>query len=159
MTLAANPVVREAREGDRRRLAEIMNATWREVWAPHMPGEADKAWRENAIAEYFVDQLWSGCLVADVGDSLAGFALLSEDEVTTLHVDPEFKRRGIGKALMMEAEARVRHRGHPRLRIETEAFNTGAHAFYAALGYSETRRFTGNVVGFPTPCLELVKPL
>jgi GNAT superfamily N-acetyltransferase len=163
MTLAARskpkPMIRDAREGDRRRLAEIMKATWREIWAPHMPGEADKAWRGNTIAEYFVDQLWTGCLVAMVEDAIAGFALLSEDEVTTLHVDPIFKRQGIGKALMMEAETRVRSQGHQRLRIEAEAFNTDAHAFYAALGYVETRRFTGNVVGFATPCLELVKTL
>ena len=159
MTSAAMPAVRDAREGDQRRLAEIMNATWREIWAPHMPDEADKAWRENGIAEYFVDQLWSGCMVAVVEDAIAGFAFLSGDEVTTLHVDPVFKRQGIGKALMMEAEARVGSRGHQRLRIETEGFNSDAHAFYAALGYVETRRFTGNVVGFPTPCLELVKIL
>lgn len=159
MTLAAGPVVRDARDGDQRRLAEIMNATWREVWAPHLPGEADKAWRENAIAEYFVDQLWTGGLVAIVEGALAGFALLSADELVTLHVELAFKRQGVGRALMTEAEARARSRGYDRLRIETEAFNTDAHAFYGALGYVETRRFTGNVVGFPTPCLELVKPL
>jgi len=159
MTLAADPVIREAREGDQHRLAEIMNATWQEVWAPRMPGEADKAWQENTIAEFFVDQVWRDCVVACVEEMPAGFALLREDEVTTLHVDPVFKRQGIGKALMMAAEARARAQGHGRLRIETEAFNTGAHVFYAALGYVETRRFTGNVVGFPTPCLELAKSL
>jgi ribosomal protein S18 acetylase RimI-like enzyme len=152
-------MIRDARYGDQRRLAEIMNATWAEIWAPHMPDEADKAWRDNAIAEYFVDQLWSDCLVAVVQDAIAGFALLSDDEVSTLHVDPAFRRRGIGGAMMCAAEARAGALGYRHLRIETEAFNTDAHAFYSALGYAETRRFTGNVVGFPTPCLELVRPL
>ncbi len=149
--------VRDARDADRRRLAEIMNATWREIWAPHMPDGANKAWRQNAIAEFFIDQVWTSCLVAVSEEEIGGFVLLSDDEVTTLHVDPVFKRRGIGRTLMAEAEARTRSLGHRRLRLETEAFNTGAHAFYAALGYAETRRFTGTVVGYPVPCLELAK--
>ena len=124
-----------------------------------MPDEADEAWWGNAIAEFFVDQLWRDCLVAVVEDEIAGFALMSGDEVSTLHVDPARKRQGIGAMLMSEAEARVLALGHRRLKVETEAFNTDAHAFYAALGYVETRRFTGNVVGFPTPCLELAKRL
>ena len=157
MSGAGTIAVRRAEGGDRRRLSEIMNATWRETWAPHMPEGADKAWWENAIAEFFVDQVWASCLVAVTGGRVSGFVLMTSDGVTTLHVDPAVKRRGIGRALVEAAESQARSHGHGRLRIETEAFNTGTHAFYAALGFVETRRFIGDVVGYPTPCLELVK--
>ena len=60
---------------------------------------------------------------------------------------------------MTGAEFQTRALGYPRLRIETEAFNTSAHGFYDALGYTETRRFIGDVIGFEMPCLKMTKAL
>lgn len=159
MTGSAAALIRAAEDGDRDHLAAIMDATWRAVWAPRLPAEADRSWRDNGIARVFIDQVWAFCLVAVSDGDIVGFAHLSGDEVTSLHVDPAVKRRGIGRSLMAAAEAELRTRGFGHLRIETEDFNTPAHAFYAALGYAETRRFIGDVIDFEVPCRELSKAL
>ena len=159
MTGSDAPLIRAAGDGDRSRLAEIMDATWHDTWAPHLPAVADQTWRDNGIAALFIDQVWAFCLVAVSDEDIVGFAHLSGDEVTSLHVDPTIKRRGIGRSLMAAAEAQIRSHGYGRLRIETEDFNTPAHAFYAALGYVEVRRFIGDVIGFEVPCRELAKVL
>jgi GNAT superfamily N-acetyltransferase len=159
VTGQAAPLVRPADAADRGRMTEIMNATWRAAWAPHLPADADLLWHERDVAGVFIGQTWAFCLVADVDGGVAGFAHLAADEVTSLHVDPSRLRRGIGRALMAAAEHHVRALGFRRLRIEAELFNTPAHAFYAALGYTETRRFDGDVIGTVVPCIEMVKTL
>ena len=97
--------------------------------------------------------------MATIDGAVAGFAHLSGDQVTSLHVDPAVKRRGVGRALMAAAEAQVRSLGFAQLRIESEVFNASAHAFYAALGYRETRRFVDDVVGQDVDCIEMTKTL
>jgi GNAT superfamily N-acetyltransferase len=159
MTGVDTALIRPAEDGDRDRLAEIMNATWRDTWAPHLPATADKTWRDQEVAMLFIDQIWAFCLVAEFDGAIIGFAHLSGDEVGTLHVDPASKRLGVGRSLMAAAEVELRSFGFSRLRIETEEFNTPAHAFYAALGYAETRRFTGDVIGYDVACLEMSKAL
>ena len=159
MTGLDPPLIRNAEEDDRVRLVAIMEATWREIWAPHLPDTADQTWREQGVAELLIDQIWAFCLVAEISEAVVGFAHLSSDEVTTLHVDPASKRQGVGRALMAAAEKQLRSLGFRRLRVETEAFNTLAHTFYVALGYEEVRRFTGDIIGYEVPCKELSKPL
>ncbi|MDG2284778.1 MAG: GNAT family N-acetyltransferase [Alphaproteobacteria bacterium] len=155
----AAPLVRDAEEADRDGLSAIMDATWRDTWASHLPLEADRTWREGGIAAMFIGRVWAFCLVAEIDGQIAGFAHLSSNEVTSLHVDRTIKRRGVGRALMAAAEPRMRALGHGRLRIETELFNTPAHAFYGALGDTETRRFIGDVIGHDVPCMEMSKSL
>lgn len=46
-------------------------------------------------------------------------------------------RRGIGSALVAAAEDWARERGLVNLTLHTGAFNAGARAFYAALGFTE----------------------
>jgi GNAT superfamily N-acetyltransferase len=159
MTDLSAPLIRSAEDDDRARLTELLESTWHDTWAPNLPGDADRNWRENRIAEVFIDQVWAFCLVAVSGGEIAGFAHLSSDEVTSLHVDPSAKRQGIGRSLMAAAETQLRSHGYGRLRVETEEFNTPAHAFYAALGYVETRRFIGDVIGHEIPCREFSKAL
>jgi GNAT superfamily N-acetyltransferase len=124
-----DPLIRPAGDGVREWLVEIMDATWRDTWAPNLPAAADQIWRERRIAGVFVDQVGAFCLVSEVGGSIRGLAHLSGDEVTSLHVDPKSKRLGIGGALMTGAEFQTRALGYARLRIETRAFNASAHGF------------------------------
>ena len=46
-------------------------------------------------------------------------------------------RRGIGRALVTAAEGWARDHGLRHLTLHTGAFNTGARAFYADLGFAE----------------------
>ena len=49
--------------------------------------------------------------------------------------DPAHRRRGIGRALMREAERCLAAVGCPKINLQVRASNEGAVAFYRGLGY------------------------
>ena len=73
------------------------------------------------------------------GPPLDGFALgqIAGPEATllTLAVDPDRRRRGLGRALLRTLEARAAGRGAEEMFLEVAADNDAAQALYAALGY------------------------
>jgi ribosomal-protein-alanine N-acetyltransferase len=76
--------------------------------------------------------------------ALAGFILTlrraDRGHVITVDIAPEYRRRGLGQALLSAAEAFYRHTGAHGMRLEAAVDNTGALAFYAGLGYHTVRR-------------------
>jgi len=57
--------------------------------------------------------------------------------VSTLCVDPEYRKNGIGKALMEAVEAEAEGRGASGIYLHVEASNDGALALYESAGYSK----------------------
>lgn len=55
--------------------------------------------------------------------------------VNYLAVDPEHRKRGLGRALMAEAELRLLREGCPKLNLQVRATNPEIVAFYQRLGY------------------------
>ena len=55
-------------------------------------------------------------------------------------MDPEWQRRGIGRALVEAAEAWARAAGHTEFASDVEIDNTGSLVAHAALGYREVER-------------------
>ncbi len=97
---------------------------------------------------HFVEELSSPlalCYVARGaerhGAPLVGFAVVrvvgDECEVLTIAVDPRFRRRGAGRALLERALAEARGRGARKAHLEVRAGNRAARSLYALLGFSE----------------------
>lgn len=61
-------------------------------------------------------------------------------DVLRVRVHPATRRRGVGRALMDELEARARVDGHRELFLDTTPEQPEAIAFYEALGYREVGR-------------------
>ena len=59
----------------------------------------------------------------------------AEGHVITLDVTASARRRGLGRRLMVELEARFRAAGVQRVQLETAATNTIAIGFYERLDY------------------------
>jgi ribosomal protein S18 acetylase RimI-like enzyme len=57
--------------------------------------------------------------------------------INYLAVDIGQRRRGIGTALMRDAERRLRLLGCPKINLQIRRENTAVQAFYAAIGFSE----------------------
>ncbi|MGZ4434394.1 MAG: N-acetyltransferase family protein, partial [Trebonia sp.] len=85
-------------------------------------------------------------LVAADGDAIAGvisvrpsrhFTGERDAYIGELAVAERAARRGVGSALVEAAEGWAREQGLVNLTLLTGAFNTGARAFYAALGFAE----------------------
>lgn len=101
----------------------------------------------NRLAGIFVrpDQ---AVFVAEVDGRLAGwvhvFACPTVEldlyaEVGSLVVDQELRGRGIGKALMEEAEAWARQRGINEIRLRSNVIRNEAHQFYETIGYKKIK--------------------
>lgn len=82
--------------------------------------------------------------VAVDGDAILGLvALMRHDdtlEVDLLCVHPDHQGRGLGRALLAEAERLARAGGFARLELHTAAMFAHLLRLYASAGYRETHR-------------------
>ena len=61
-------------------------------------------------------------------------------QIMVLVVDKTLRRKGIGEALMQQAEIVLREAGVTTIVITTGNYRSAAHAFYEKLGYEPTGR-------------------
>lgn len=76
---------------------------------------------------------------------LLGFAIgylrrPGQGGVLTLDVEPEQRRRGVGRALFAELLARLERAGASEVRLEVDVRNAGAQAFYRSFGFGKLGR-------------------
>lgn len=89
-------------------------------------------------------------LKADVGDVMAGFIAgdVRAGEklgwVTTLCVSQTYRRLGIARALLQEAETRM---GQPLVKLSVRRTNMGAIALYQRAGYQQAGVWPGYYTG------------
>lgn len=76
--------------------------------------------------------LEAGTRVAVVDGRIAGFATLLSGELEDLFVDPGWMRRGIGRALVLDAVAVARAQGLERIEVIA---NDHALGFYERVGF------------------------
>lgn len=78
-------------------------------------------------------------LVAYSGAKIVGYAgmwlVVDEAHITTVAVDPDHQRRGIGRKLMIELLARAREAGMAGATLEVRAGNAAAIGLYEGLGF------------------------
>lgn len=72
-----------------------------------------------------------GKLVAGLDATITTFRILY---VSTLFVDEKYRRQGLGKALILEMEARAKKMGVTTIRLDT--FEHQGKDFYLAMGYT-----------------------
>lgn len=74
--------------------------------------------------------------------AIGGFRVRDADavEIRRMRVDPDHQRRGYGRRVLTELEARARERGFERSVLHTHEALTAARRLYADHGYTVTRR-------------------
>jgi len=87
-------------------------------------------------------------LVAECEGRVVGYALAVAERggrahVVSIAVTPGYRRRGLGKALMLSLEERFRRLGLGEVVLEVAVSNTAAISLYRGLGYSIVRRIPG----------------
>lgn len=134
-------VLRPARPEDGPALIALLQSSFMDTWAPHLPQDAvSRFWVENRAVHY-VGEKGAVFFVAEIDGVVAGMVHCDGDFVHALHVLKARRGRGIGRALMTLAEKRVAEAGGTRVRLETDTFNGPSQALYAALGYREIDRY------------------
>jgi ribosomal protein S18 acetylase RimI-like enzyme len=88
------------------------------------------------------DATFDDALVARVHSPPATPAALVADYPSHLHIDllPRLQGQGWGRRLVDSLAARLRSTGSPGVHLGVAADNTGAHAFYRRLGFTELAR-------------------
>jgi ribosomal-protein-alanine N-acetyltransferase len=86
-------------------------------------------------------------LVARAGDQLAGFAgmwlMVDDAHVTTISVHPEWRRRGVGRQLMLDLAELAIAIGARRLTLEVRPSNVAALGLYGDFGFEVVGRRPG----------------
>jgi ribosomal protein S18 acetylase RimI-like enzyme len=85
-------------------------------------------------------------LVARLDGDLAGTAMAGFDGhrgwVHYVAVSPQQRRHGVGRALLEQAERRLRAAGCAKINLQVRAGNEGVVPFYQALGYEVEERIS-----------------
>src|SRR5215216_7466658 len=133
-------LVRDAEPSDADALAKLCTQLGYPTAAVVMPARLDRFFSDaNARA-----------LVAVDGNGVVGLTTiqtrytLNHDapiaQITLLVVDERVRSRGVGRALVQEAERWARERGSKRIVVTTALAREGAHAFYEKVDYAYTGR-------------------
>ncbi len=135
--------VREIVESDRADWVRLREALW--------PGSLSD--HEEEARKYFENPAKVPIIfVAEADGKLVGFLELDYRKyapgcrsspvpfIEGWYVEPGLQRRGVGRALMEAAEARVRAAGHHEIASDAEIGNAGGIAAHLALGYAEVER-------------------
>ena len=146
--------IRNAIEADVPEILSLIRALAAYERAP----EAVKATEADLRKHGFGPNAYFQCLLAETDGRPAGFAFYFFDYSTwmgrpgiyleDLFVYPEFRGRGIGKALLRRVAAVAMEKGCARLKWEVLDWNTPAIEFYRAMGAElmkewRTMRVTG----------------
>lgn len=135
-------LIRPAHSDDAPALIALLRATFLDTWAPQMSAEALQRWQARDDGpEAYVHEKGASFVVAEIGGALAGMIHCHDGFVHALHVDADYRRRGVGAALMADAECAARGAGLTHLRLETDTFNRPSQALYRVLGFVEIDRY------------------
>ena len=100
-------------------------------------------WSESSIASELTNPL-SVWLVAEVDGALAGYigsqSVLGESDVMNVAVSPNYRRQGIGEALVLALVEELKKLGNHCLSLEVRLSNTPARTLYEKLGFAEVGR-------------------
>ena len=102
-----------------------------------------EAWSERSVASELSNPL-SLWLVAMEGDRLAGYVgsqtVIDETDMMNVATHPDFRRKGVAEALVLELVALLREKGSHCLTLEVRASNDPAIGLYEKLGFQQVGR-------------------
>src|SRR4051812_21319831 len=127
----AQVLVRAFKEADEARVVELW--TFAGLVRPWNDPKKDISRKLKLQRELFLVAELQGVIVGCVMAGYEGH----RGWINYLAVDIGQRRRGIGTALMRDAERRLRLLGCPKINLQIRAENSDVQAFYAALGFTE----------------------
>lgn len=87
---------------------------------------------DNSYAYYYVARK-DGIIVGYVGM----WVILEEAHITNIAVAPDYRRLGIGQAMLEAMFSKAREKGATRMTLEVRVSNLGAQALYRKLGFAD----------------------
>jgi len=134
--------IRPARKNDRDALVALAICTIRTSYTPFLGRDAVETWLASGGVTDHVDAHLGACRVAERAGDVVGFCVTKGPLVDLLMVAPAHQRRGIGRLLLADAEARL-FAEHAAIRLESFADNSAANAFYKSQGWQPDELVAG----------------
>jgi len=98
-------------------------------------------WSRQSFAYEVVKNSFACYIVAVSDKKVVGYAgmwlILDEAHITNVAVHPDYRKAGIGKALMMQMIGRAVVNGISRMTLEVRPSNNAARHLYGMLGFKE----------------------
>ena len=141
--------IRPAGENDRDALVALAICTARTNYTPFLGRDAIETWIAGGGVTDHLDTHLGACRVAEQDGDIVGFCVTKGPLIDLLMVAPAHQRRGIGRALLADAEARL-FAEHAAIRLESFADNPAANAFYMSQGWQPGELVAGRDTGIRT---------
>ena len=145
----SQPTIERATQADIDAVAELWVRLARDQrrHGSFVRADANRATMRETLAAHQVND---GLLVARVGDAVVGFASFSIERgsleldatrghLSNIYVEPAYRERGIGTALLEAVEDELADRGVEVVILEVMAQNEAARRFYEQQGYETYR--------------------
>lgn len=148
---SAEHLIRAATPADAAAVAHIHVESWKVAYRGIMPDDViartNVAYRTRFWAERIARREWP-VFVMEEGDALVAFCQMvpSSDpgddpttvgHITSIHVLPQLRGQGHGRALLDHAFAGFRRRGYAEVTLWVLERNASARRFYEKLGFQE----------------------
>jgi ribosomal protein S18 acetylase RimI-like enzyme len=164
--------VRAATPDDAGAIADINLRSWRHAYRGIMPDSYLAALDQAAIARRVRDVALSGgaTILVAASPEVRGFSWMSRSrdddappetaEIIAIYVDPQYERRGIGRALACASCNLALSQGFTRISLWVLDENARARAFYEALKFAPDgrTRTTSQWGGVPIREVRYVRP-
>ncbi|WP_237152495.1 GNAT family N-acetyltransferase [Oryzibacter oryziterrae] len=118
-------------------VAALWHATWHEAHGALFSPEI-VAMRTPETFLKRLAPLAAGILVAEIDNTVVGFAALEHNEVDQFYVAPSVRGTGLAATLLAAAEAELARRGVADAVIQCTTGNTRAYRFYSKSGWSDS---------------------
>ncbi len=101
-----------------------------------------EAWPRRLFLEYY-RECGEWFVVAKLGGRIAGYGIACIEarsgEIVSIAVHPDYRRRGVGNALMRQALAALAAAGARRVELMVRTGNAAAAKLYRSLGFRRVR--------------------
>jgi ribosomal-protein-alanine N-acetyltransferase len=101
-------------------------------------------WPAQAFEQELTGNPMARYVVANVADLVVGFAgvwlMVDEGHITTFGVHPHWRRRGVGRRLMLELVEIATDLGAARMTLEVRVSNEAAQRLYRSFGFTAAGR-------------------
>ncbi len=129
-------LIRPFRSEDRAAVVQLWHDAWHDGHGAILPPRV-VAERSVASFEERLGPIEPGCIVAEAGGRIVGFAAIEGDEVDQLYVASEARGSGVAAELLAAAEAELAGRGVRDAAIQCTAGNERARRFYVRAGWRD----------------------
>ena len=97
-------------------------------------------WSVEEFESSFSLPFFQGVLVEDEGKIVAyacAVVVFEDGDIANVAVSPQYRKQGLGKAMLVELEAQAKAKGCERLFLEVREFNSPAIGLYSGFGFEK----------------------